>query len=106
MVPFMPCPLVFAMGLQNATVHRAGGVNIDLTYVTGTLVQVGRALADIARFKGGGRRVTEYMALWTSLALGAWALAISPLGALMAAAAIALCLAAITAITPTRDQRR
>jgi uncharacterized membrane protein YoaK (UPF0700 family) len=96
---------VFAMGLQNATMHRAGGIGIGLTYVTGTLVQIGRALADMVRLRGGGRRVAEYAALWTSLALGAglgaWALAISPLAALLAAAVMALCLAGITALART-----
>jgi uncharacterized membrane protein YoaK (UPF0700 family) len=111
--PFKPCPLVFAMGLQNASMHRAGGISIGLTYVTGTLVQIGRALADILRGPGekgaedkgssGGRRLAKYAALWLSLAfgavLGAAALSLSPFAGLLAAAGIALGLAAATAVT-------
>jgi uncharacterized membrane protein YoaK (UPF0700 family) len=86
-------PLVFAMGLQNATMHRAGGISIGLTYVTGTLVQIGRALA-----RGGNTtNLPKYAALWLSLALGAGlgalALSISTLAALSAAAAAAAALA-------------
>jgi len=109
MAPFKPCPLVFAMGLQNATMRRAGGIGIGLTYVTGTLVQFGRAWADIVRGKGGGRRIAEYGALWLSLAVGAGsgavALSISPLAALSAAAGVAGCLAAATALSraPARN---
>ncbi|HEY0181570.1 MAG TPA: YoaK family protein [Rhodopila sp.] len=97
MVPYVPCPLVFAMGLQNATMHRAGGIGIGLTYVTGTLVQIGRALADIVGRKGGGDRVVAYGAVWLSLAFGSGcgvlALSLSPLAALSAAAGVALLLA-------------
>jgi uncharacterized membrane protein YoaK (UPF0700 family) len=107
---FRPCPLVFAMGLQNATMHRAGGISIGLTYVTGTLVQVGRALADIARGNGGWRRVVEYGALWLCLALGAGfgavALAWSPVAALAAASGLALCLAGATGLARAVDRRR
>lgn len=72
-------PAVFAMGLQNATMHRAGGINIGLTYVTGTLVQVGRSIAGVARGERQWRRIGEYLALWFSLATGAFlgALAVS-----------------------------
>src|SRR6202012_4598637 len=97
--PFKPCPLVFAMGLQNASMHRAGGISIGLTYVTGTLVQIGRAVADIVRGRRGGQRVAEYGALWLSLAFGAasgcLALSVSPLAALSAAACVALGLASV-----------
>lgn len=108
--PLSPDPLVFAMGLQNATMHRAGGIGIGLTYVTGTLVQFGRALADLMRGKGDGRRIGEYGALWLSLAfgagLGAAALSISRVAALSAAAALALCLAGLTAIRRAPARRR
>ncbi|HEY1411014.1 MAG TPA: YoaK family protein, partial [Rhodopila sp.] len=81
-------PLVFAMGLQNATMHRAGGVSIGLTYVTGTLVQVGRALAG----QHDRRQMAKYLALWLSLAIGAG------LGALMLSVSMfALLLAATMA---------
>jgi len=91
-------PLVFAMGLQNATMHRAGGIGIGLTYVTGTLVQIGRALGG----RSSLRLLVRYLALWLSLAtgagLGAMALSVSTLAALSAAAAGAAWLAVSTAL--------
>jgi uncharacterized membrane protein YoaK (UPF0700 family) len=88
-------PLVFAMGLQNATMHRAGGITIGLTYVTGTLVQIGRGLAG-----GGTGTPAKHCALWLCLAVGAalatLALSVSVIGALAAAAAGAASLAATT----------
>ena len=64
-------PVVFAMGLQNATVHRAADINISLTYVTGTLVQVGRSLAGLVSGTGDKSRLTEFLAAWLSLGFGA-----------------------------------
>jgi uncharacterized membrane protein YoaK (UPF0700 family) len=94
-------PLVFAMGLQNATMHRAGGINVGLTYVTGTLVQIGRNLAAIANHRADFRRLGQYLALWCSLAIGAGAgslaLAASPVAALSCAAAGAATLALVIA---------
>jgi len=96
-------PLVFAMGLQNATMHRAGGISIGLTYVTGTLVQIGRAIAGLLGREGDPRKLGKYVALWLSLAagagFGALALSISTLAALAAAAAAAGLLAVTTAST-------
>jgi uncharacterized membrane protein YoaK (UPF0700 family) len=93
-------PLVFAMGLQNATMHRAGGVSIGLTYVTGTLVQIGRTLAAMFCGESGGRRLLEYFALWSTLAIGAgcgaMAMSVSPASALAFAAAVAAALAVVT----------
>lgn len=91
--------LVFAMGLQNATMHRAGGVSIGLTYVTGTLVQIGRGLA-------GGGTPGKHIALWLSLLTGA-ALAtltrsLTVVGALSVAAAVAAALAAVSALRHRR----
>jgi uncharacterized membrane protein YoaK (UPF0700 family) len=91
--------------------HRAGGIGIGLTYVTGTLVQFGKALADIIRGNGGGgRRVAMYGALWLSLAVGAGlgsvALSLSPLAALLAAAGVALFLAAATALARASSRPR
>jgi uncharacterized membrane protein YoaK (UPF0700 family) len=96
-------PLVFAMGLQNATMHRAGGVSIGLTYVTGTLVQIGRTLAAMFCGESVGRRLLEYFALWLSLAIGAgcgaMALSVSPASALAFAAVVAATLAVVTAFS-------
>lgn len=95
-------PLVFAMGLQNATMHRAGGISIGLTYVTGTLVQIGRGLAG-----GGFGTLPEHGALWLSLLAGA-ALAtltrsLTVVGALSIAAAVAALLAVASAIRHRRQ---
>jgi uncharacterized membrane protein YoaK (UPF0700 family) len=95
-------PLVFAMGLQNATMHRAGGISVGLTYVTGTLVQIGRNLAAMAHHQSDFGRVCQYLALWCSLAIGAGGgslvLAVSPIAALSCAAATAAALALVTAL--------
>jgi uncharacterized membrane protein YoaK (UPF0700 family) len=92
-------PLVFAMGLQNATMHRAGGINIGLTYVTGTLVQIGRGIAALAGGEPDMRKLGKYAALWlclaTGSALGAIALSLSTSAALFAAAATAGALATV-----------
>lgn len=92
-------PLVFAMGLQNTSMRRVGGINVGLTYVTGALVQAGRALAG----RGGGTAMRS-LALWLSLAigagLGAISLWISALAALAAAAAAAATLGIIMALVP------
>ncbi len=94
-------PLAFAMGMQNATMHRAGGIGIGLTYVTGTLVQIGRSLAGAIGGEGDSRKLGEYAALWLSLAVGAGlgglVLSLSTLGALCVAAAAAGSLAVATA---------
>ncbi len=41
--------LALAMGVQNAAVHKAEGISVALTYVTGTLVHVGRGIAKALR---------------------------------------------------------
>jgi uncharacterized membrane protein YoaK (UPF0700 family) len=93
---FELCPLVFAMGLQNATMHRTAGISIGLTYVTGTLVQIGRGLAG-----GGSGALPKYCALWLSLLAGAalatLAMSLSVPGALSGAAAVAASIAMVTA---------
>lgn len=103
-------PVVFAMGLQNATMHRAGGISIGLTYVTGTLVQVGRAVAAVMRGERAGRKIAECSALWISLAVGAVAgallLSVSPFTALATAAGIAGTLATIAGLHPAEPARR
>ena len=102
MAALRPYPLVFAMGLQNATMQRTGGISIGVTYVTGIVVQVGKAIAAIIRRDGGYRRLADYTARWISLMvgalLGALALSISPLVALSIAAGVAISLAAASAV--------
>ena len=62
--------LAFAMGLQNAVLHRAGEINVGLTYVTGTLVQVGRNIANALRGNGGLRTSASLLGLWGGLVCG------------------------------------
>jgi uncharacterized membrane protein YoaK (UPF0700 family) len=59
-------PAAFAMGVQTSVMHRSEGQSVSLTYVTGTLVQVGRSLA-AGHFRAAGLHAT----LWLSLAAGA-----------------------------------
>ncbi|MGA8756237.1 MAG: YoaK family protein [Stellaceae bacterium] len=49
-------PMVFAMGILNSAMHRAGNVRVSLTFVTGTLVRLGEGLGDLlaARAKDWG----------------------------------------------------
>lgn len=74
MVPALT--LALAMGMQNAAVHRAGGISVALTYVTGTLVHFGRAIASALVGKSPLEGGWPYLGLWAALvvgaALGAW----------------------------------
>ena len=88
--------LAFAMGMHNALVLCAERVGLALTYVTGTLVHLGRAVA--ARLAGRDRPPPgwPYLAMWMALLLGGivgGALHWNPgAGALLAlATALALC---------------
>lgn len=87
--------LVLAMGVQTTAMRRVGTLTIGLTYVTGTLVQVGRSIA-----AGRFRTAVLYALVWFSLAAGAACGAVaatwSTPGALTLASAVALLLAAVT----------
>jgi uncharacterized membrane protein YoaK (UPF0700 family) len=87
-------PLVLAMGMQNATIHRAG-----LTFVTGTLVRLGRCIAD-----RDAAKAAEHLIVWLSLAVGAaggaFAQARSAGVALIAPAVTAAVLAAVSGALP------
>ena len=65
--------LGLAMGTQNASVHKAEGISMALTYVTGTLVHIGRAIAAALRGNGPWRVVLPYLGLWLSLVCGGFA---------------------------------
>jgi uncharacterized membrane protein YoaK (UPF0700 family) len=62
--------LAVAMGAENAVVGQAGETPIGLTYMTGTIVNLGRCLAIAIR---GGDPVgwRSYLLLWCGLAGGA-----------------------------------
>jgi uncharacterized membrane protein YoaK (UPF0700 family) len=96
------CFLAVAMGLQNATMHRAAGINVGLTYITGTLVQFGRSVAALLLGGRDWRRAGCFAGLWVSLAAGACAsavaLPVSRFNTLAGAAAAAVLLAVICAL--------
>ena len=98
-----------AMGVQNAFVHQVGGINVALTYVTGTIVQVGRAVSKALLGAGPWGAALPYLALWLGLVAGGIAGAFvtrsSPIGALIAAAGFATTLAALTVASRLRVKR-
>jgi uncharacterized membrane protein YoaK (UPF0700 family) len=64
--------MVLAMAVENTLFERNGEVSIGLTYMTGTLVKLGQALAKAVR----GREVMSwlpYLLLWLGLVAGALA---------------------------------
>ena len=89
-------PLVLAMGAQNVAARRRGGVAVGQTYVTGTLVNLGVALADGLRGRGFGH-AGSYFSNWLGLLggalLGSLALRYVPAASLFTPAALALALA-------------
>lgn len=63
--------MAFAMGMQNAVVRRAGHVDVALTYVTGTLVHMSRAIAAALLKRGPWHRARPFAALWLAFVFGA-----------------------------------
>lgn len=62
--------MVMAMAVENSVFLRDGEVGVSLTYITGTLVKTGHALA--AAMRGGDPwAFRPYMALWAGLVGGA-----------------------------------
>lgn len=96
--------LAGGMGLQNAAMHSAGGVRVGLTYITGTLVQLGRSLAGLLAGRGGMDKAMRFFAQWLALAVGATlsglALVWSRPVALAIATGVSLCLAGVVACLP------
>ncbi len=97
--------MAFAMGLQNAVLRRAGHVDVALTYVTGTLVHMSRAIAAALLRRGPWHRAGPFLALWLAFVFGAWAGGLgSAAGAGNAIAGTAVA-AALLSITSLRRQR-
>lgn len=94
------CTLL-AMGAENTAFQREGQVSIGLTYMTGTLVKLGQALARIHRRDQRGEWV-PYLLLWAGLVTGACLGALAfqhwGLAALWTSAALGLLLAAIASL--------
>lgn len=63
--------LAAALGIQNASIHEAGGMPVALTYVTGTLVRLGRAIAGALVGRGRWRAALPYLLLWLGMIVGA-----------------------------------
>ena len=59
-----------AMGTQNGILHRAGSTTTGLTYVTGTLVHFGEAVADALTGAGSAAAAWPYLALWVGIVAG------------------------------------
>lgn len=78
--------LALAMGVQNAAVHKAEGISVALTYVTGTLVHVGRAISKALRGEAPWHAALPFLGLWIGLASGGFA------GAIVAGRSLALAL--------------
>lgn len=94
--------MVLAMAVENSVFLRDGEVGVSLTYMTGTLVKTGHALA--AALRGGDPfAFRPYLALWAGLAggalLGAAAYHGVGLVALWPAAGGALILSVVTRIS-------
>ena len=78
--------LALAMGVQNAAVHKAEGISVALTYVTGTLVHVGRGISKALRGYAPWHAVLPFVGLWVGLVSGGF------VGALIAGRSLALAL--------------
>jgi uncharacterized membrane protein YoaK (UPF0700 family) len=66
-----PKPMVLAMGVLNAAMHRAGNVAVSLTFVTGTLSRFGQGLGDLLIGRPGGWVWAWQMVPWLGLVAGA-----------------------------------
>ena len=94
--------IVLAMGLENAVFQIDGGAGLGLTYVTGALVKAGQLLAEA--LTGGARwGWAPNLLLWAALVAGSLCGALAyhwiNLAAIWFAAASALALSAIVAVT-------
>lgn len=85
--------MVLAMGLLNSVLHRVGDRRTSLTYVTGTLVSLGHALADAAL--GAPSEWLSYLLMWLGLVGGA---ALGALGVVRFGAAALIAPAAAAAL--------
>jgi uncharacterized membrane protein YoaK (UPF0700 family) len=97
--------MVLAMGMENAVFQIQGGGGLGLTYVTGALVKVGQLVA--AALTGGARWAwAPNLLLWAALVMGSLCGALAyhwiNLAAIWLAAAVALVLSGIVAVTVHR----
>lgn len=81
-----------AMGVQTAALHKADGLTVPLTYVTGTLVNLGRAVAAALGGAAPWRNALPFAGFWLSLLGGSVA------GSLAARAGLAVALVSAAGI--------
>ncbi|MBN8845991.1 MAG: DUF1275 domain-containing protein [Sphingomonadales bacterium] len=62
--------LAFAMGVVNAALEGRDGTIVGVTYMTGTLIQMGQKIANRLRGEGDGRWL-HHLGLWAGLVGGA-----------------------------------
>lgn len=89
--------LAFAMGVANAALEGQDGAVVGVTYMTGTLVQMGQKIANALSGTGDGRWVA-HLGLWLGLVGGAVAGALIILWSPHAGYACAILLAAGLAV--------
>jgi uncharacterized membrane protein YoaK (UPF0700 family) len=98
------------MGGQNAVLHKAGRTRTALTYVTGTLVNLGERVAEAVCRAGPATGWVPYLVLWVGIicggALGAIAYAGWGIRALLVPTAGVVILAALTGAMQWRGRRR
>ena len=63
--------MTFAMGMLNAAMHRAGSVEVSITYVTGALVKLGRGLGTLLCGRAGDWGWLAQAVPWLGLVAGA-----------------------------------
>jgi uncharacterized membrane protein YoaK (UPF0700 family) len=85
--------LALAMGVVNAALSGQDGAVVGVTYMTGTLVQMGHKIANALRGEGDGRWL-GHLWLWTALVAGAVAGARTVLWSALVAYALAALFAA------------
>ncbi|MDZ3832592.1 MAG: DUF1275 family protein [Sphingopyxis sp.] len=102
--PAVAC-LALAMGVANAALEGQGGAVVGVTYMTGTLVQMGHKIANALRGTGDGRW-HAHLWLWMGLVGGAVAGAHAIFWSVPAAYLLALLLAAGLYLWALRSSRR
>jgi uncharacterized membrane protein YoaK (UPF0700 family) len=97
--------LAFAMGVANAAIVGRDGAVVGVTYMTGTLVQMGHKIANRLRGEGDARWL-HHFGLWVSLVCGAIAGARTILWSEPVAYGLAILLAALLALRAGWLQRQ
>ena len=98
--------MTLSMGVANSVLHKAGEARVTPTYVTGTLVSLGHALAEVVQ--GRAAPWAAYLLMWLGLvaggAVGAFAAATLGATALLIPAALAALLALLAGVWVRREQ--